>query len=339
MTNAVAAPLLAGLVAFITVGSLSRWRGRGAVLDHPGHRSLHKSPTPRLGGVGIAVGAVCGLLWLAVYRVPPLSVLVIAVPLFCVSIWEDLRPLPALVRLAAQLFISAAAAASFVGTSLTLLPGVSWMPGLASWAVIALAVVWMTNLYNFMDGMDGLAGGMGTIGFGVIGFACWRAGANDIADQAWVIAAACGGFLPWNLPPARIFMGDAGAIPLGFLAATLGLEAASRAVLPLWFTLLVFSPFLVDATLTLAARLRRGERVWQAHRSHYYQRLVLANGGRHRPVLLAEVALMLACGASGIILLDFHSKSVQWAGLAGWGAVYAVLAIVARGASETHVRD
>jgi UDP-GlcNAc:undecaprenyl-phosphate GlcNAc-1-phosphate transferase len=330
---------LAGMVTFVAVGMLSRWRGAGAALDLPGHRSLHSIPTPRLGGVGMAVGVVAAFVWSAPGGVRPAAAVIAALPLFCLCVWEDLHSLNAAVRLAAQLFLAALTVATFIGVTVVLLPGLTWTLGWVAWVVMTLAVVWMTNLNNFMDGMDGLAASMAIVGFGVLGFACWQSGASDIATQAWVIAACCCGFLPWNFPPARIFMGDAGAIPLGFLAAGLGMEAAARALVPLWFTVLVFSPFLTDATLTLVARLWRRERVWEAHRSHYYQRLVLAGGGRHRPVLLGEVLLMLACGGSGIILLDSNSISAQWAGLAGWGVGYAVLAIALRATRNTPAGD
>jgi UDP-N-acetylmuramyl pentapeptide phosphotransferase/UDP-N-acetylglucosamine-1-phosphate transferase len=119
-------------------------------------------------------------------------------------------------------------------------------------------------------------------------------------------------------------MGDGGAIPLGFLAAGFTLEASARGVLPLWFPALVFSPFWVDASATLVRRLLRGERVWEAHREHQYQRWVLKLG-RHGPVLLAEIGLMLTCAVSGMIMLDIPSAAMQWTGLTAWSVVYAVL--------------
>lgn len=287
----------------------------------------------------MAVGVAAAFVWGAHGGLRPAAAVIAALPLFCLCVWEDVRSLNAAVRLAVQLLLAALTVATFTGTTVVLLPGLTWTLGWTAWAVVTLAVVWMTNLNNFMDGMDGLAASMAIVGFGVLGFSCWHSGASDIAAQAWIIAACCCGFLPWNFPPAVIFMGDAGAIPLGFLAAGLGLEAAARALVPIWFIVLVFSPFLIDATLTLILRLWRRERVWEAHRSHYYQRLVLAGGGGHRPVLLGEVLLMLACGGSGIILLDSNSISAQWAGLVGWGAVYAFLAIVLRTSRDTPVGD
>ena len=132
----------------------------------------------------------------------------------------------------------------------------------------------MTNLYNFMDGMDGLAGGMGVFGFGFLGLAGWLHGDTGFAVQSWVIAAAALGFLRFNFPPAQIFMGDAGSTVFGFLAAVFILQAQRRGLLPVWCGILIFSPFVVDATVTLIRRVLRGDAIWIAHRSHYSQRLV-----------------------------------------------------------------
>jgi len=165
-----------------------------------------------------------------------------------------------------------------------------------------LGVVWMTNLYNFMDGADGLAGGMTAIGFGALALAAWLGNAPELAALCAAIAAAALAFLRFNFPPARIFMGDAGSIPLGFLAAALGILGAQQTIWPWLFPLLVFSPFIVDASVTLARRGLRGEKIWQAHRSHYYQRVVLL-GASHRQLAWAAYALMLACAVLAFLML------------------------------------
>jgi UDP-N-acetylmuramyl pentapeptide phosphotransferase/UDP-N-acetylglucosamine-1-phosphate transferase len=167
-----------------------------------------------------------------------------------------------------------------------------------------LAVVWMTNLYNFMDGSDGLAGGMAAIGFGALALAAWLGDAPGLAAFCAAIAAAALAFLRFNFPPAQVFMGDAGSIPLGFMAATLGILGAQQNIWPGLFPLLVFSPFIVDASVTLARRGLRGEKIWQAHRSHYYQRVVLL-GASHRQLALAAYALMLAMAALAFALRLF----------------------------------
>jgi UDP-N-acetylmuramyl pentapeptide phosphotransferase/UDP-N-acetylglucosamine-1-phosphate transferase len=188
-----------------------------------------------------------------------------------------------------------------------------------------MVIVWMTNLFNFMDGTDGLAGGMGMIGFGTLAFAATAAGAAPLALACVALAAACAGFLVFNFPPARVFMGDAGSIPLGFLAGALGLQGVVSGAWQAWFPLLVFSPFIVDATVTLLRGLIGGERVWIAHRRHAYQRLVLA-GWTPRSVAWSGYALMAAC-ALGALAIRPLEPMLQCGIIFCWAAIYALLLV------------
>ncbi|MBK9954574.1 MAG: hypothetical protein IPP18_05395 [Rhodocyclaceae bacterium] len=182
-----------------------------------------------------------------------------------------------------------------------------------------LALAWMTNLYNFMDGTDGLAGGMAVIGFGAYGLAAW-ANAPALSMTCMAIVGAAIGFLAFNFPPAKVFMGDAGSIPLGFLAGALGILGWREGIWPVWFPILVFSPFIVDATVTLWRRLLRGERVWQAHRQHCYQRLILAGWSRRRLVLVAW-ALMAAAAVTALFARS-ASSALQAGALFVWLVIY-----------------
>jgi UDP-N-acetylmuramyl pentapeptide phosphotransferase/UDP-N-acetylglucosamine-1-phosphate transferase len=150
-----------------------------------------------------------------------------------------------------------------------------------------------------MDGSDGLAGGMAVIGFAAYAFAAGLAGHAPLAATSLAVSAAAAGFLAYNFPPARIFLGDVGSIPLGFLAGALGVIGWRDDVWPLWFPVLVFGPFIGDATITLFKRAARRERVWQAHREHYYQRLVRMGFG-HRNTALIGYAAMLVCAAAAL---------------------------------------
>jgi UDP-N-acetylmuramyl pentapeptide phosphotransferase/UDP-N-acetylglucosamine-1-phosphate transferase len=192
-------------------------------------------------------------------------------------------------------------------------------------AALAIATAWMINLYNFMDGSDGLAGGMAVFGFGAYALGAWLVGDAVLTVVAASIAAAAVAFLAFNFHPAKVFMGDAGSIPLGFLAAALGLVGWHAGHWPLWFPVLVFSPFTVDASITLARRLLRGEAFWRAHRSHYYQRLVQLGWG-HRNTALAEYALMAVCGATALWALG-QQPTVQWVALAAISLGYGALAV------------
>jgi UDP-N-acetylmuramyl pentapeptide phosphotransferase/UDP-N-acetylglucosamine-1-phosphate transferase len=301
------APLTAFAAALFAVWWLARGRLSSLVLDHPNPRSLHEAPIPRTGGLGLHAGAQLGLAVIAPNL--PAALWIAFIVLMVVSFWDDLREIPALARLAAHL----AACGLFVAA---VLPGEY---GMLPVAVAAIAIAWMANLYNFMDGADGLAGGMALIGFSIYGAAAWLAGSAEFALVNFSIAAAAAAFLVFNFHPARIFLGDAGAVPLGFLAAALGLIGWLQRDWTWWFPVLVFAPFIVDASVTLGRRFLRREKVWQAHRDHYYQRLVQLGWG-HRRTALAEYALMLASGLLAI------------AGLALPAALQAVLLAAAAGA-------
>ncbi len=163
----------------------------------------------------------------------------------------------------------------------------------------SVMMIWMTNLYNFMDGSDGLAGGMALIGFGYYGLCATLVGNHEFAIINFSIAAAALAFLFYNFSPASIFMGDVGAIPLGFMAAALAILGWANDLWSIWLPLLTFSPFIIDATLTIAKRGYRGKNIWQPHCQHYYQQLIKSGLG-HRNTALLYYILMLAVGASAI---------------------------------------
>jgi UDP-N-acetylmuramyl pentapeptide phosphotransferase/UDP-N-acetylglucosamine-1-phosphate transferase len=275
-------------------------------LDQPNERSLHERPVPRTGGIAVLAGAAVSLAFGATALWLPLG---LALVLALLSFADDLRNLHTAVRLAAHLATAALVAWYLMSPMHP-----------AELGLLALGVAWITNLYNFMDGSDGLAGGMALIGFGAYAIAASAAGDAPLAAASVALAAAAAAFLLLNFPPARIFLGDVGSVPLGFLAAALGLAGWRDDVWPLWFPLLVFAPFIGDATLTLLKRLARGERVWRAHREHYYQRLVLMGAG-HRGTALTSYGLMLVCAAAALYARE-AAPSVQAAAV---GAVAAVL--------------
>lgn len=290
-----------------TIWVMLRLRLHGA-LDEPNQRSLHHRPVPRAGGIGILMAVAIGVVqaggpWLAT---------VLALALAAVSAADDQLDLPIALRFVAHLL---AALGLWAGGGL---PEMAWPGALAA----IVAVVWMTNLYNFMDGADGLAGGMALCGFAACAYAGFDGGDAQMGAVCGSIAAGAAGFLLFNFHPARIFMGDVGSIPLGFLAAALGLEGMRRGLWPLWFPVVVFSPFIVDASLTLLRRVLRGERFWQAHREHHYQVMVRSGLG-HRTTALLWYALMAAAGASACAALT--AGSPDWLLLGLWSVAYAAL--------------
>lgn len=280
------------------------WAGRLAI-DQPNARSLHASPTPRVGGL---VMVPAGLLASLASSQAPSLMLALAAGLCAISFVDDRWGLPIALRLASHALVAIVLCSTF-------------QPSLSLWAfgLVVIALAWAINLYNFMDGTDGLAGGMTLFGFAVFGWTMLDA-VPELANLAFCLAAAAAGFLVFNFSPARVFMGDAGSVPLGFLAGAIGLTGWLQGAWPAWFPVLVFSPFVADASTTLLKRMLRRERFWQAHRDHYYQRLVRM-GWSHRKLAVAEYALMAACGVSALALLH-AGAAIQIMGLSAWIAVY-----------------
>ena len=312
----------AGMIAYFGTGALIPLLRRRAVLDRPNERSLHRIPVPRGGGIAV-VGAII-LAWVALIGLGLLPrtsspVLIGAVLLMAVSWIDDVRGLPPTVRLAAQI----------VAIGLVLRAGMpagpvfqDWLPPALDGIATALLWVWFINLFNFMDGIDGLAGSeAAAIGLGLLLFASTGVGQDaGLAALGATIGAAAIGFLVWNWAPARIFLGDVGSVPLGYLLGFLLLDQAAHGrwmialILPLYF--------LADATITLSRRLLRGERVWQAHREHFYQHAARRGHGHAAIVqrVIATNLVLIGCG---------------WAAENGWpilgliGAGAAVLLLLA----------
>jgi UDP-N-acetylmuramyl pentapeptide phosphotransferase/UDP-N-acetylglucosamine-1-phosphate transferase len=273
------------LAAFVAVRVLLSRFGSFA-LDRPNERSLHEQPVPRTGGVAVLLGTAVALGFGAAGLWVPMA---IALGLAVVSFADDVRGLPTWVRFIFHL----------LGAAILCWYYLSPMH-LAALGLLTVAVVWLTNVYNFMDGSDGVAGGMSLIGFGAYAVAAQLAGHAPLAALCVALAAASAAFLLHNFHPARIFLGDVGSIPLGLLAGGLGIVGWRDDLWPLWFPVLVFGPFLGDATVTLLKRLLRGERVWRAHKDHYYQRMVRMGLG-HRATAWISYAAMLACAVAALL--------------------------------------
>ncbi|MBK8182786.1 MAG: glycosyltransferase family 4 protein [Candidatus Competibacteraceae bacterium] len=322
-----------GLLAFMSAFLLSFYLCRSTlpleILDHPNTRSLHQHPIPRTGGLallgGILVGMVFNRVATANPPVPLMGGLLSSLALLAIISFQDDRGgVSTKWRILVHLLV--AVSLLFIGLVCHQieLPGLIFP--LAGWIGVPLTIlfiVWMINLYNFMDGMDGFAGGMAVIGFATL---AWL-GRADSQYTAFclIIVAASAGFLVHNFPPAKLFMGDTGSTTLGLLVAACSLWGSKAGLFPLWVALLVFSPFIADATVTLLRRLLRGERIWEAHRTHYYQRLVLLGWG-HRRTVLVEYVLMLACAGSAAWAVSL-SPSGQTILAATWIFIYVLLMI------------
>ena len=323
--------VLAAIAAFTVSAAVSGWlasRGpRGRLVDYPNRRSLHDRPVSRAGGIGILAGLTAGLALVAFLETFDRShgwALAGAVMIACISLADDFRGVSPAIRLAVHL--AAAGCVVLAGLSadrISLAGGTLTLGAISGPAFTVLFVAWLVNLYNFMDGMDGFAGGMSTIGFATLAVLCAHRGPAALVAAGAVAAAASFGFLLFNFPPAKIFMGDLGSSLLGYLAAILMLWGERSASVPLWISVLVFSPFIVDATVTLFRRVLAGERPWRPHRSHFYQRLVRLGWG-HRKTVVREYGLMLACAGSAVAAL-WAPPAVQAGLLGGWAIAYIAL--------------
>lgn len=334
MSNAVVAgPALAAFVAGIVVVALRRF-ARVLPADLPNARSLHAEPVPRAGGYAIWAGFLPVALLLPLPFPGGIAGWMPAwFALFAVSAADDRRGIGIGTRLTVQ-------AAASVWTAAWLVHGATHAGGAAMAALLlavwTLCLAWSANLFNFMDGNDGLAATMGLCGFAAYGIAAIQAGgardagaagpslpAPGAAPALLALAAAIVPFLVVNRPRASMFLGDAGAVPLGFLAAAFGIGGIVSGLWPSWFPLLVFLPFIADATVTLLRRAARGERLWEGHRNHYYQRLHQLGAG-HAGTLAAYAVVMLGTGTSAVACLIAAPAAGPWA-LAGWCVVVIML--------------
>lgn len=311
-------PGVAALSLLLTA-ALRRYALARSIIDIPNARSSHSVPTPRGGGVAIVLAFLLALPFLALTELVPVPVLLAlggaGVLVAIVGFMDDHGHIAARWRLLGH-FTAAGWALFWLGG----LPAfnVFGMTVDLSWAghvLAAVYLVWMLNLYNFMDGIDGIASIEAMCACLGACLLYWLAGYEGMVWLPLLLAMAVAGFLFWNFPPARIFMGDAGSGFLGVVLGVLSLQAAWASSQLLWAWLILLGVFIVDATFTLIRRLVRGDKVYEAHRSHAYQ-FASRQFGRHLPVTLAvgvinliwllPVALCVVClgldGAVGLIV-------------------------------------
>lgn len=287
---------LVALSAGLMTWALRRYALARSLMDVPNARSSHTVPTPRGGGVAIVVSFLCAVSVLAIVgRMESggsLAILGAGVLVALVGFIDDHRHLAAGWRLFAH-FAAAMWVLAWIGGA----PRLEWLGsavdlGMLGVALAAVYLVWLLNLYNFMDGIDGIASVEAIcvcVGGAILYLVVGRA---DLIPAPLVLAAAAAGFLYWNFPPAKIFMGDTGSGFLGIVLGIFSLQAAWVSPALLWSWLILLGVFIVDATWTLLRRLFHGARVYEAHRSHAYQRAIRAYRG-HLPVTLTVAAINL----------------------------------------------
>ena len=255
------------------------------ILDRPNERSSHTAPTPRGGGIAVTLAVLCG--WLAAQYMSLGAIeAVLLVALFstiglaALSFLDDVKGLPASVRFTAHI-LAVAVAIRFGGFEHGLFS--TWVPPVLDWLVTGFVWLWFINLFNFMDGIDGISGvESASIAVGIIGLCAFGIIDPAPAVLAVALAAAAVGFLVWNWSPARVFLGDTGSVPLGFLLGWVMLQAiqGQASGSGAWLAVILLPAYyLADATLTLARRMHKREKIWVAHRQHFYQQAVIRGHG------------------------------------------------------------
>ena len=297
---------LAAFLSFLFTGLATWYAGRRGLLDYPGERQSHTVVTPRGGGAGLVIsllfvslligGANSSDFWVQCI-VPAVVVLAIT------GWWDDHASLGVGLRFMVQL------AVSFY--LLWCAANAGWLQGVIPMVMSGLFVIWMTNLYNFMDGSNGMAGLQGVFAAGVLAALFHVSGDGQFSLLALLLAACCAGFLPWNLGHARVFMGDVGSLVLGFLFAAFLLYGIGTGAFDYPVALMVMLLFLTDASLTLLMRVIRGEQWYNAHRQHLYQRLI-AHGWTHGRVAMLYQAINLTLVLPGIVIA-VNFPALAWA--------------------------
>lgn len=305
MSAAVWAVLVAaGGASWLLTRFLRGYALERSLLDVPNHRSSHTVATPRGGGLAIAAASLGGIAALGALGVVPLPAVLALLgggAMIAAIGWLDDRSHVA-ARWRFLVHLAAASWALYWAGGLPALSLGTWRVelGMAGPVLGALGIVWLTNLYNFMDGIDGIAGGEALTVGAAAGILLWTGGVPGLGAASLVMAVASAGFLVWNWSPARIFMGDVGSGYLGFVFAVLALFSERQGRLPLLLWAVLLGVFLFDATVTLVRRVMRGERFFDAHRKHAYQRAVQAGWPHSRTsgaVLAVNLLLALTAWA------------------------------------------
>ena len=326
MTAAAALSLVVALgAAWLLTRQVLRFAVARQMLDVPNARSSHSLPTPRGGGLaivvvtlaGIGVGALAG--W--VRETVALVLLPAGAAVAGISWLDDRGGVRPLWRMLVHTAAAVAVVYAF-GPVRGLGPNDALSLGPLATVLSVIGLVWLTNLFNFMDGIDGLAGVEAVTVAAAAGAICLVQGDGEPAWLALLIAAASAGFLPWNWHPARIFLGDVGAVFLGFMLGAVAILSHQRGDLPALGWMLLLGVFGLDATLTLLRRGLRREAVAAAHRQHAYQRAVQA-GASHARVSATVAAINLLLAALTCVALRMPGAA-PWA----YGAGAVLLAAV-----------
>jgi Fuc2NAc and GlcNAc transferase len=298
-------------VSWFAVGKLIKILLAKNIVDHPNHRTLHEGAIPRGGGLVIVASLIIALVSTALFSSRPQLFTCVALLVLAwasLSWYDDKHDLSARFRLLIQSVICVVTIAALGWVSILGTIELHWFGPVLS----VVGVLWMANLYNFMDGMDGLAASQTIVASISLSFWFYVQGDTPISLVCVVLAASSYGFLIWNWSPAKVFMGDVGSISLGGFFAVLFLLGVTRHDLSIFSFFGLFGVFIADSTITILLRCWRGEKIWLPHRQHFYQRL--ANAGYcHSKITLGAVVLMVICSlfaTLGVVDRDMISVSL-----------------------------
>jgi glycosyltransferase WbpL len=303
--------IVALVLSALLTGAVRKFALSHGVVDQPNERSSHNTATPRGGGASVVLVMSAAVIVLASRGVLHvglmLSLLAGGIAVAIVGLMDDRKALPAGLRLVVHGGAAIWAVAWLGGVpSLPIGGRIIHLGGWLGDSLAILGIVWTLNLFNFMDGIDGIAASEAAfiaVAGGLLSLV--GGGSLEVSSIGMVLAAACGGFLVWNWPPAKIFMGDVGSGYLGYVVAVLALAATRENLVALWVWLILGGAFFVDATVTLVRRAVRGERIYGAHRCHAYQWLA-RRWGSHRRVTVAVMMLNLIWLLPCAFLVTLH---------------------------------
>jgi len=289
--------LLASVLSYFSCKIALRLALRSGMITEPGERQSHRHATPTGGGLGLVFSFIVSAIILQVFLPLPgfwwQNMLPGVLLLAAIGWLDDKRPVSTRLRLLVQLI----AAVWLLGFDC--LSGPLMQIGVC--AILLVALLWLMNLYNFMDGSNGMAGFQGVFSGLIMSALFFAAGEHAIALLALLVAAVCAGFLPLNFPQAKVFMGDVASVPLGFVFGALAIYGLRSGAMGSAMAILIMAVFVVDATLTLLARAIRGERWYTAHNQHIYQRLIV-QGWSHARVLMVYQAINVLVILPAIVL-------------------------------------
>jgi glycosyltransferase WbpL len=326
------------IVSFLLTLAIKRAAGGLGLIDVPNGRSSHAVPTPTGGGLAIVLSATAAMGLLAAVGIIPARLFLALGPggaaVAAIGFVDDRRSLSARFRLLVH-FIAAAWAVACVGpVDLSRLgvntPGLEWL----SYAISTVGIVWFLNMFNFMDGIDAIAASEAVfLCAGASFLAVYSAGVSYIAASAAVIGATSAGFLVWNWPPAKTFMGDVGSGYLGFVFAVLGVASGVHSGSALCSCLILAGVFVVDSTFTLLRRFLRGTPVIEPHRTHAFQLLAQKMG--HRKVTLwvglINLAWLVPCALASVL----WPRDAMWITVAAYCPLILGAFAIGAGRSET----